>query len=79
MFFIVHIKSSLILKRSFPHEHIVLPSAKLLISDSYTKSNISLMNILNNNRHNTEICGIPQKISDHLLYEEPTLVLWFFN
>ena len=34
------------------------------------------MNILNNNRpSNIEPCGIPQLISDHLLYEEPTLFL----
>ena len=38
------------------------------------------MNILNNNRpSNIEPCGIPQLISDHLLYEEPTLFLWFFK
>ena len=36
------------------------------------------MNIFNNHRFNIESCGIPQQISD-LLYEEPTLVLWFFK
>ena len=39
MLFIVHIKSSLILRRSFPHEYTVLPSVKLQISD-YEKENI---------------------------------------
>ena len=33
MFFVVHIKSPLVLERSFPHEYIVLSSAKLQISD----------------------------------------------
>ena len=33
------------------------------------------MNILNNSRPNIEPCGIARQISDHLLYEEPTLVL----
>ena len=34
------------------------------------------MTILNNNRpNNIEPCGIPQLISDHLLYEESTLFL----
>ena len=51
MLFIVHIKSFLILGRSFPHEYIVLPSAKLQISDFSTKKKISLMNILNVRPH----------------------------
>ena len=63
----VHIKSSLILARSFPHEYTVLPSAKLQISDFSTKNKISLMNILNNNGPNIEPCDIPRRISDHLL------------
>ena len=71
----VHIKSSLILARSFPHEYTVLSSAKLQISDFYTKKKISLMNILNNSGPNIEPRGIPPQISDHLLYEGPTLVL----
>ena len=75
MFFIVHIKSSLILGRSFPHEYTVLSSAKLQISDFSTKKKISLMNILNNSGPNIEPWGIPWQISDHLLYEEPTLGL----
>ena len=79
MFFIVHIKSSLILGRSSPHEYMVLSSAKLQVSDFSTKNKISLMNILNNSRLTIEPCGIPWQISDHLLYEEPTLVLWFFK
>ena len=76
MFFTVHIKSSLILGRSFPHEYIVLPSAKLQISDFSTKNNISLMNILNNDGPNIEPCGIPRQISDFLLYEEPTFYVF---
>ena len=79
MFFVVHIKSSLVLRRSFPHEYIVLSSAKLQISDFSTKNKILLMNILNNNRPNIEPCFISQQISDHLLYEVPTLVLCFFK
>ena len=67
MFFVVHIKSSLVLGRSFPHEYIVLSSAKLQISDFSTKNKISLMNILNNRGLNIEPCGIPRQISDHLL------------
>ena len=47
MFFIVHIKYSLILGSFFLHEYTVLSSAKLQISDSSTKKKISLMNILN--------------------------------
>ena len=35
--FIVHIKSSLTLRRSFPHEYIVLLTAKLQISNFSTK------------------------------------------
>ena len=70
MLFIVHIKFSVILGRSFPHEYTVLSSAKLQISDFSTKKKISLMNILNNSGPN---------ISDHLLYEEPTLVLCFLK
>ena len=70
MFFIVHIKSSLILGRSFPHAYIVLSSAK---------KKILLMNILNKSGPNIEPCGIPRQISDHLLYEEPTLVLCFLK
>ena len=79
MFFLVHIKSSLILGRSFPHEYIALSSAKLQISDFATKKKISLMNILDNHGPNIEPCGIPQQISDHFLYEEPTLVLCFLK
>ena len=67
MFFVVHIKSSLVLGRSFPHEYIVLSSAKLQIFDFSTKNKISLMNILNNSGINIEPCGIPRYISDHLL------------
>ena len=33
------------------------------------------MNTLNNSGPNIEAWGIPQQITDHLLYEEPTLVL----
>ena len=58
MFFVVHIKSSLILGRPFPHECIVLSSAKLQISDFSTKKKISLMNMLNNSGPNIEPCGI---------------------
>ena len=79
MFLTVHIKSSLILGRSSPHGYIVLSSAKLQGSDFSTKNKISLMNILNNNGPNIEPCGIPRKISDRLLYEKPTLVLYFFK
>ena len=75
----VHIKSSLILARSFPHEYTVLSSTKLQIFDFSAKKKISLMNILNNIGPNIEPWGIPQQISDHLLYEEPTLVLCFFE
>ena len=71
----VHIKSSLILARSFPHEYTVLSSAKLQISDFSTKKEMSLMNILNNSGSNIEPWDIPRQIKDHLLYEEPTLVL----
>ena len=35
------------------------------------------MNILNNSGTNIEPSGVPRQISDHLLYEEPTLVLRF--
>ena len=55
MFFIVHIKSSLILGKSFPHEYIVLSSVKLQqISDFSTKKKISLMDLLNNSGPNIE-------------------------
>ena len=77
MFFIVHIKFSLILGRSLPHEYTVLPSVKLQIPDFSTKKKISLMNILNNSSPNIEPWG--RQISDHLLYEEPTLVLCFLT
>ena len=69
MFFIVHIKPALILGRFFPHEYIVLSSAKLQIYDFSKKNKTSLMNILNKNAPNVEPCGIPRQISDHLLYE----------
>ena len=75
----VHIKFSLILARSFPHEYTVLLSAKLRISDFSTKKKISLMDILNNSGPNNEPWGIAWQISDHLLYEEPTLVLCFLK
>ena len=75
----VHTRSSLILARSFPHEYTVFSSAKLQISDFSTKKEISLMNILNNSGLNIEPWGIPRQISDHLLYEEPTLVLCFLK
>ena len=38
-----------------------------------------MINILNNSGPNIEPWGIPQQISDHLLYEEPTLVLCFLK
>ena len=79
MFFMVQIKSSLILGRFFPHEYIVLSSAKLQISYFSKKKKLSLMNISNNNESNIEPCGIPQQISCHLLYEEPNLVLCFLK
>ena len=79
MFFIVHIRSSLILARSFPHEYAVLSSAKLQVSDFFTKKKILLINILKNSGPNIEPWGIPQQISNHLLYEEPTLVLCFLK
>ena len=71
MFFIVHIKSSLILGTFSPHEYIVLSSAKLQVSDFSTKMKMPLMNILNNGGDNMERCSNPQKISDYLLHEEP--------
>ena len=37
------------------------------------------MNTLNNNEPNIELSGIPWQISDHLLYEEFTLVLCFLK
>ena len=37
------------------------------------------MNILNNSGPNIEPWGIPWQILDHLLYEEPTLVLSFLK
>ena len=64
----VHIKSSLILARSFQHEYTVLSSAKLQSSDFSTKNKLSLMNILNNSGPNIEPWGIPWQISDHSLY-----------
>ena len=67
MFFKVHIKSYLVLRRSFPHEYIVLPSGKLQISDFSTKNKMSLMINLKNSGLNIEPCGIPRQISDHLL------------
>ena len=75
----VNIKSSLILARSFPYEYTVLSSEKLQIFDLSTKKKILLMNILNNIGPNIEPWGIRQQISDHLLYEEPTLVLCFLK
>ena len=74
MFFIVHIRFSLILGRSFPFEYAVLSSTKLQISDSSTKKKISLMNILHNSGPNIDPWGIPRQISDHLLYEEPIAI-----
>ena len=79
MFFIVHIRSSLILARSFSHEYTVLSSAKLQISDFPTKKEIPLIKILDNSGPNIEPWGIPRQISDHLLNEEPTLVLCFLK
>ena len=80
MFFIVHTKSSLILERPFTHQYIVLSSAKLQSSSFFTKNKISLMmNIKNNNGPNIEACSISRQISDHLLYEEPTLVIFVFK
>ena len=38
-----------------------------------------LINILNSSGPNIEPCGIPQQISDHLLYEEAALVLCFLK
>ena len=76
MFFKVHIKSSLVLGRSFSYEYIELLSVKLQISDFSTKNKILLINILNKNGPNIEPCGIPRQI---LLFEEPTLVLCFFK
>ena len=37
------------------------------------------MKILNNNEPNIEPCGNPQQTSDHLLYEETTLVQCFLK
>ena len=37
------------------------------------------MNTLNHNGSNIEPCGIPQQNLDHLLYEEPILVLCFLE
>ena len=48
MIFILHIKSSLNLGRSFPLEYTVLSSAKLQISNFSTKNKMSLVNMLNN-------------------------------
>ena len=79
MFLIGDIKSSVILGRSFPHKYTVLSSARLQISDFSVKKKISLMNILNSSGPNIEPCGIPQQISDHLLYGEPTKVLCFLK
>ena len=72
-------KSSFILGRSFPHEYIVLSSAKLQISGFPTKKKISFVHTLNNSRPNIEPYGISQQIPDHLLYEKPTLVLCFLK
>ena len=71
MFFIAHIKSSLILGRSFPHKYTALSSAKLQISEFSTKKKISLMNTLNNSGPSIEPWGI--------LLAEPTLVLCFLK
>ena len=60
-------------------QYIVLSSVKLEISDFSTKKKISLINILNNSGPNREPCGIAQEISDHLLYEKPTLGLCFLK
>ena len=60
-------------------QYIVLSSVKLEISDFSTKKKISLINILNNSGPNIEPWGIPRQISDHLLHEEPTLVLCFLK
>ena len=79
MFFIVHVKSSLVSGRSFPTEYVVLSLSKLQISDYSTKKKIPLMDIWNNSGPNLEPCVIPWQISDHLLYEEPTLVLYFLE
>ena len=35
------------------------------------------MNMLNNSGPNIEPWGVSQQVSDHLLYEEPSLVLCF--
>ena len=76
MFFKVHIKSSLVLGRSFSYEYIELLSVKLQISHFSTKNKILLINILNKNGPN--IC-IHCQISDNFLSVEPTLVLCFFK
>ena len=47
--------------------------AKLQIPDFSTKKKISLTNILKNSGPNIEPWGISRQISDHSLYEEPTL------
>ena len=52
---------------------ILLSSAKLQIFEFSAKNEISLMNILNSNTPNIEPWSIPRK--DHLLYEEPNLLL----
>ena len=70
MFYVKHIKSSLISGRSIPHEYIAFSSVKL---------QIPLMNISNNSGPNIEPHGILRQISDHFLYEEPTLVLCFLR
>ena len=75
----VHIRSSLILARSFPYEYTVLSSVELQISDFSTNKKISLIKLLNYSGPNIEPYGIPRQISDHLLYEEPTLVLCFLK
>ena len=79
MLFIVPIKASLILGRSFSREYIIFSSAKLQRSDFSTTEKTLLMNILNNNGPNIEPYGIPRQISDHMIYQEPTLVLCFLK
>ena len=59
MFFIAHIKSYLILGRSFPHKYTALSSAKLQISEFSTKKKISLMNTLNSSGPSIKPLGYP--------------------
>ena len=79
MIFILHIKSSLNLGRSFSLEYTVLSSAKLQISNFSTKNKMSLINMLNNGGPSIDPWVIPRRISDYLLYKEPTLVLCFLK